>query len=443
MNYPKTVNTIISTLEKAGFAAVMAGGCVRDSIMGISPNDYDIATSACPDEVISLFSDHTVIPTGIKHGTVTVVIDNTPFEITTFRTDGNYTDSRHPESVTFSSTFEEDSSRRDFTVNAMGYSKNTGLLDHHGGKEDIKNKIIRTVGDPDKRFCEDALRILRALRFSATLGFAIEENTALSAVKNKALLKNISAERVRDEIIKLICGKNAKDVLLKYHTVIAEVIPEITPLAGFCQHNPHHIYDVWEHTVTAIENTPAIPHLRLAALLHDIGKPQTFSLAEDGIGHFYGHTAASTDIATGILSRLKLDNDTATKTLRIIRYHDSVVADDKKIIKRFLNKLTPEGFFDLLHMFRADNSAQNPELSSRKEHFDKLELMAKELLSESACFSISSLALNGNDLITLGIPQGKAVGNMLNMLLEAVINEQIPNSKAELTEFVLKPKETL
>ncbi len=443
INYPESVNTIISRLENNGYTALMAGGCVRDALMGIVPHDYDIAASAPPEEVKRIFSDLTVIPTGIKHGTVTVLLDNEPFEITTFRTDGKYSDNRRPESVAFSDSFLEDSKRRDFTINAMGYSKSTGLLDYHGGQSDIDNKLIRTVGDPDRRFNEDALRILRTLRFSSVLGFDIEEKTAHSAVKNSALLKNISAERIRDELVKLLCGKNVKMVLMKYHKVLESVLPEISPLIGFCQHNPHHIYDVWEHTVTAVSSIPAVPHLRVAALLHDMGKPQTFSVAADGIGHFYGHTAASTDISKEILIRLKFDNDTANKVLKIIRYHDSVIENEPKCIKRFLNKLTPEGFFDVINMFRADNAAQHPDLGYRVKHFDELDAAARSLLEEESCFDLHSLAVNGNDLISAGIPRGKSVGKMLNMLLEAVISDEIPNNKADLLAYVQNKKEIL
>lgn len=434
--YPDSINNVISRLLSSGRKAYIVGGCVRDAFLQKTPNDYDVTTDALPEEIIDLFSDCTVIPTGLKHGTVTVISNGQPVEITTFRSDGEYTDHRHPEAVSFSRSFEDDAARRDFTVNAMAYNHTEGVIDIFGGVRDIQNKIIRTVGDPDKRFNEDALRILRALRFASVLGFEIENKTALSIHRNKNLLKNISAERIYSEFTKLLSGVGVRDILLEYYDVIACFIPEISPMIGFDQHNFHHIYDIWEHTINAVANIKNTKVLRLAAFFHDIGKPQTFSLSQDGVGHFYGHSVASVEIAQNVLKRLRADNDTISRVISIIKYHDMQIPEDKKIIRRHMSKLSPDTFSDLISMFRADTLALAPQFKDREIHFANLESLAKQIIQEQSCFSLKSLAINGNDLLALGIPPGKQIGLILNSLLDMVIAEKIPNNKQALLNEV-------
>lgn len=436
INYPDSTDKIVSRLLCSGYKAYIVGGCVRDSFLKKTPNDYDVTTNALPEDVMKLFSDCTVIPTGLKHGTVTVISDGVPVEITTFRSDGEYINHRHPSKVIFSQAFEDDAMRRDFTINAMAYNHVEGIKDLFGGEQDIQNKIIRTVGNSDERFNEDALRILRALRFSSVLGFNIEYKTALSIHRNKELLKEISAERIYAEFVKLLSGINVKNILIEYSDVIACFIPEITPMIGFEQHNFHHIYDIWTHTAHTVANIKNTTILRLAAFFHDIGKPQTFSLSQDGTGHFYGHSAASVEIAQNILKRLRADNVTTSSVLSIIKYHDMQIPEDKKIIRRHMSRLSPDTFFDLISMFRADTLSLSPQFKSRESHFDNLESIAQQIMEEQPCFTVKSLAINGNDLIALGFSQGKQIGIILNSLLEAVIADEIPNTKQALLNEV-------
>ena len=308
MDMPKNVDTAINLLQSAGFEAYAVGGCVRDSLLGKIPNDWDITTSAKPEDMKSVFADFHCIDTGIKHGTVTVVIDGEPLEITTFRLDGEYEDNRHPKSVTFTSNLSADLGRRDFTVNAMAYSKKTGTVDLFGGQNDLKNKIIRCVGDPDRRFNEDALRILRALRFASALDFEIEEKTAQSLLKNRALLGNISEERIAKELLKLVCGKGAKRILTDFAPVLFEILPELQPMYKNSHDNPHHCYDIYEHMLIAVESIDPEPTLRFAMLLHDCGKPAVKKFDENGVAHFYGHQRISAEISAQILARLKVSN---------------------------------------------------------------------------------------------------------------------------------------
>lgn len=426
---PEEVNIALEKLTEAGFQAYIVGGCVRDFLMGTEPHDFDITTSALPRETENIFKDFTVIETGIQHGTLTVLINGTPLEITTFRTDGTYSDNRHPDSVNFTCSLEEDLSRRDFTVNAMAYNPVTGIVDIFGGRGDIENKLIRTVGDPEQRFGEDALRIMRALRFSAVLGFTIDKSTLSAARELKDLLKNVAAERVYIELTKLLCGKNAYKILMECPDILGVWLPEILPMVGFNQHNRHHIYDVWQHTAVVVANIVPVPHLRLAALIHDMGKPGTFSMGKDGQGHFYGHPKLSTEIAGNILSRLKVDNDTRYKVIELVRHHDTPLADNEKQIKRKLNKLGENLFFDLIKICRADNMGQSPKYRNRQKGLNLVEATAKEIISRKECFSLKSLAVNGRDLIDAGFRAGPELGKILNSLLEQVIDGGLENKK--------------
>lgn len=432
INVPKQVNMVLKALEDHGFEAFIVGGCVRDAIMGIAPKDYDVTTSALPEEIKEVFKDFHVIETGIKHGTVTVMVDNEPIEITTYRIDENYVDNRHPENVRFTRSLKEDMARRDFTMNAIAYNPACGLVDYYGGLEDIRRGVIRAVGEADKRFEEDALRIMRALRFSSVTGFAIEEATAEAALRHKDFLNNISAERIQVELVKLLCGKDARRVMMEFTDILAVILPELLEMKGFDQCNAYHIYDVLEHTAVAVENTPAEPVLRLSALLHDTGKPETFFQDCTGVGHFYGHNLASKRIAEDLLERLKFDNDTKEKVLLLVEKHDMQIKAEETAVKRALNKLGEENFRNLIALARADNKAQNPIISKRQEHFDKLLAIAEEIILKEECFSLKALAVNGRDLMEIGFRPGPQLGKALENLLEAVISGEIENKKEEL-----------
>ena len=425
----------LELLRAAGHEAWLVGGCVRDLLMGDTPHDWDITTSALPEETKAVFSGFKTIDTGLKHGTVTVLIDGAPLELTTYRVDGEYSDNRHPGQVSFTRSLGEDLLRRDFTMNAVVYDPAVGIADPYGGRADISLGLIRCVGEPEKRFREDGLRILRALRFSAVLGFEIEKSTAAAVHGERELLKNISAERVREELTKLLCGKNAGAVLRQYADVLAVPVPEITPMAGFEQHNVHHCFDVWEHTIAAVESAPPEPVLRWAALLHDVGKPGTFSLDEEGVGHFYGHAPRSAEIADEIMSRLRFDNGSRERIVALVRHHDGPLEADAKFIRRRLNKLGEQGFFELLALCRADNMAQAPEYRYRQRHYDQVEAIARDILAGDSCFTLKDLAVNGRDLMALGY-KGRDIGRALDMLLEAVMDERAENEKAALLEWL-------
>ncbi len=431
---PEEVKTAISKLTQNGFEAYIVGGCVRDSLLGDKPKDYDITTSAEPEEVEKIFSNYRVIETGIKHGTVTVLINKMPLEITTFRIDSDYSDNRHPTNVTFTKSLEEDTARRDFTMNALAYNDERGICDFYGGSEDIKNKIIRCVGDSNQRFNEDALRIMRAIRFSSVLGFKIEDNTKRAIFQNKELLKNISSERIANELVKLLCGENVRKVLLEYIDVLGVVIPELLPMKGFDQRNIHHIYDILEHTAVAVENIEPTPILRLTALFHDIGKPKCFFM-KNGEGHFYGHSEVGAKMTENILSRLKFDNNTKNTVTKLVKIHDVQIEETEAAVKRCMNKHTSEIFFMLLKMKRADTLAQSPICRDRLEYLDRLEKTAREIIAQNACFSLKDLTINGSDLIEMGFKPGREIGVILKNLLDEVIGGKLPNKKEELIKF--------
>ncbi|MBR6812642.1 MAG: HD domain-containing protein [Oscillospiraceae bacterium] len=433
---PDYVQTALELLHKSGFEAYIVGGCVRDLLLGKDPNDYDMTTSALPEETEAVFSLYPVIKTGIKHGTVTLMIDSHPLEITTYRVDGSYSDSRHPDCVRFTRSLKEDSTRRDFTINAMAYSPEEGVIDHHGGLADLEAGIIRSVGSAPLRFKEDALRIMRALRFSSQLGFEIEHETQNAAFELAALLKEVSSERLQSELLKLLCGKNAKSVILKYVNILSVFIPELAPMENFDQRNIHHIHDVLTHSAIAVENVPPEPRLRLAALLHDIGKPLTFTVDDKGVGHFYGHAGESLRLSEDILTRLRFSNAAKQHILTLVKWHDVPISPAQKSVKKALGKLGKELFFDLTALKRADNLAQSPLYHQRQEEIAALEETAREIISHDQCFSLKDLAINGKDLMALGIPQGKMIGEVLSALLEAVVDEKVENQKDALCLFV-------
>lgn len=434
MDMPKNVDTAINLLQSAGFEAYAVGGCVRDSLLGKTPNDWDITTSAKPENMKSVFADFHCIDTGIKHGTVTVVIDGEPLEITTFRLDGEYEDNRHPKSVTFTSDLGADLGRRDFTVNAMAYSKKTGTVDLFGGQNDLKNKIIRCVGDPDRRFNEDALRILRALRFASALDFEIEEKTAQSLLKNRALLGNISEERIAKELLKLVCGKGAKRILTDFAPVLFEILPELQPMYKNSHDNPHHCYDIYEHTLIAVESIDPEPTLRFAMLLHDCGKPAVKKFDENGVAHFYGHQRISAEISAQILARLKVSNKFRDEILFLVSNHDRwELYENTEKMPRYLSKFGLDGVLNLLKVMRADVLAQSPEYRYRLDQIADAEETAKNLAAQKPCLSLSELQINGRTLMDIGIPQGRKLGAVLAQLLDEVIDGVTKNTQEALT----------
>ena len=434
MDMPKNVDIAINLLQSAGFEAYAVGGCVRDSLLGKTPNDWDITTSAKPEDMKSVFADFHCIDTGIKHGTVTVVIDGEPLEITTFRLDGEYEDNRHPKSVTFTSDLGADLGRRDFTVNAMAYSKMTGTVDLFGGQNDLKNKIIRCVGDPDRRFNEDALRILRALRFASALDFEIEEKTAQSLLKNCALLGNISEERIAKELLKLVCGKGAKRILTDFAPVLFEILPELQPMYKNSHDNPHHCYDIYEHTLIAVESIDPEPTLRFAMLLHDCGKPAVKKFDENGVAHFYGHQRISAEISAQILARLKVSNKFRDEILFLVSNHDRwELYENTEKMPRYLSKFGLDGVLKLLKVMRADVLAQSPEYRYRLDQIADAEEIAKNLAEQKPCLSLRELQINGRTLMDIGIPQGRKLGAVLAQLLDEVIDGVTKNTQEALT----------
>lgn len=435
MKLPPQVNTAFALLEQAGYEAFLVGGAVRDSIHSNAPaKDWDITTNALPTQVMEVFDGYHLIETGLKHGTVTVVIDHEPLEITTYRIDGDYSDHRHPDCVNFTRSLKEDLERRDFTMNALAYNPKTGIVDLVGGKSDLKNGLVRCVGNPDRRFQEDGLRMLRALRFACVYGMKIEAETAAALHRNKDLLRGIAVERIQVELTKMLCGKGIAEILHEFSDVIAVTIPEILPTFGFEQHNPHHNKDIWNHTIAVVENIRSTPVLRWAALLHDIGKPSCFSLDETGIGHFYGHAAESTTLTEEILNRLRFDNASKSQIVKLVRYHDMPITADRKPIKRLLSKHGEETARQLIELHKADTLGQSSICQHRLKIFDEVSALMDDLLLEESCFSLKDLAISGTDMLALGFT-GKNIGLVLQACLDAVLDEDIPNERTALMLF--------
>ena len=424
---PREVCVVLQTLERAGHEAYAVGGCVRDILMGKAPHDWDVTTSALPQETMALF-DHFAIPTGLQHGTVTVRSGGLSCEVTTFRTDGDYPDHRHPAAVTFTRSLREDLQRRDLTVNAMAMDMQGTLHDPFGGQADIRRRILRCVGEPERRFQEDALRILRTLRFSARQGFVIEEDTHRALRAQCGDLRYVAAERVREELTKLLCGADVLRVLLDDPQVLGVVLPEILPCVGFDQHNRHHCYDVWGHTAHAVAAAPPDPVLRWAMLLHDLGKPSCFTLDEQGVGHFHGHHRPSAEMAETVCRRLRFDRAAAQQICMLVRYHDRPIPLTERAIRRAMNQLGVEGLRQLCAVKRADNLAQHPDYRGRQREINEGEAIMDELLRKDACFSLKQLAVNGWDMAALGL-EGPAIGQMLQTLLEAVMDGAADNDR--------------
>ncbi len=441
-NIPQAVSKAISILENNNYEAYIVGGCVRDILMGKEPHDYDICTQALPEQTIQVFSGYKVIETGLKHGTVTVLIDGYSLEITTFRTDGEYSDNRHPTCVEFVSDIKDALSRRDFTINAMAYSQKSGLVDFYGGQADIEAGIIRCVGDPDTRFKEDALRIMRALRFSSQLYFNIEKSTSESILKNRELLKNISAERIASELNKLLIGDKVFDVLTQYRDVIAVFIPEFIPCFDMEQYTKHHCYTVYDHIIKSVEHVPKDKVLRLTMLLHDIAKPQCFYKDSNGGGHFKGHQLPGADKAREILHRLKYDNDTIHEVVMLVKEHDNRYPAEEKSVKRFMSKYGYDFFIKQLKVRRADTLAQSMYMREQKlAQLDKTLEIGKKIIEDNKCFKLSDLAVNGKDLISIGIENGREIGRILDVLLDLVISEKAENNKIDLLKIAQNMKQ--
>lgn len=434
MQIPEKAKIIFQLLENSGYECYLVGGCVRDMLMGKTPHDIDITTNATPEEIKEVFNDYHTLDIGAKHGTITVMLEKEAVEITTYRKESAYTDGRHPDSVTFTRNINDDLSRRDFTCNAIAYNPSSGIVDPFGGRDDIENKTLRCVGIAEERFREDSLRILRGLRFASVLGFNIDCSTQKAMYDCRELIKIVSPERIFAEITKLLCGQNAGDIIAEYSDILAVILPEIKDMKGFEQHNFHHIYNVLNHTAKVVDSVyPAVP-LRLAALFHDCGKPDCFSLDKNGVGHFYSHASISARKADEALTRLRCDNATREKVVKLVKIHDSPIEPDSKVIKKKLQKYGEEIFFDLIKLQRADNMGLSTDYLYRQETYTKLEEIARQIIEENQCFSLKDLAVNGRDMIALGL-KGKDIDTALDELLKAVMEEKCANDKESLMSY--------
>ncbi|MBO5291153.1 MAG: HD domain-containing protein [Clostridia bacterium] len=436
LNIPSKAKTIITLLENAGFEAFCVGGAVRDSIMGLNPTDWDITTSASPEDTVMVFKDYKTVDTGLKHGTLTVVIDKTPFEVTTYRVDGDYNDNRHPENVHFTKKLSDDLSRRDFTVNALAYNDKTGLVDLYGGQEDIYSSIIKTVGNPSARFQEDGLRIMRALRFASVLGFTIESETAKAIHDNKDLLKNISAERLAVELSKLVCGKNAFNILTEYWDVLSVFIPEIKSAVGFKQYGKKHAYDVWEHICHTVDTIPQDKILRLTMLLHDLGKIPTHKLDENGNSTFKNHATIGGDMAREILTRLRFDKKTINRVSFLVANHDFEPPLSKADLKKHLKNKTVDDIKTLLTIKKSDRGALSESYRDISKESEQCLKWLDEIEKNNECCKIAQLAITGDDLKKKGL-KGEDIGKALDTLLDAVIEGKLQNKKEDLLTYYL------
>ena len=435
MHIPEPVRACMDRLEAAGYATYLVGGCVRDAYLGLTPHDFDMTTAALPEQTEAVFKDCKLVTAGKKHGTIGVVTDCGVVEITTFRLDGNYTDSRHPTWVKFVPTIEEDLARRDFTAGAMAYSPTRGFADPFGGRADLDAHILRAVGVPAARFEEDALRILRGVRFSARFGLQPEPATLSSMIALAPTLDSIARERVFEELSRFLLWAKTED-LLTFAPILAAAIPEIAPMIGFDQHSPHHAWDVFTHVAHVVDAVPRELPLRWAALLHDIGKPAAFTTDETGRGHFYGHAKTGAEMADTVLRNLKAPTALREEAVFLISQHMTKLEPDKKLLRRRLSRLGEERLLRLLALQEADSGSKG--IEGEKDEllqFPLLRRLIGEILSEDACLSLKDLAVNGNDLMALGLT-GKKIGQTLNFLLEQVLEENLPNHRDTLLTFL-------
>lgn len=427
---PFYVLTTLNKLENNGFEAYIAGGCVRDFLMNKQPHDFDITTNALPEHIKQIFSNYKIIKSGEKHGTIAVIIEKNIIEITTYRIDGSYFDNRHPEKVIFSSDLSEDLKRRDFTVNAMVQNKNGEIIDLFGGKNDIENKIIRTVGNAYDRFQEDALRIMRCLRFASTLGFDIESETSEAAHKCAFLLKNISVERIKEEFIKILCGNYCEKILRNYCDIIEVFIPEIRDMYGFDQHTPYHKFDVWEHTLHAVSSSENSPLIRTVMFFHDIAKPDCFTLDKNGVGHFKNHALLGAEKTKKILKRMRFSSKEINEIIKIIANH-RYTFKCKTDVKRMLNKIGEESFFNLIKAKRADDNSKGIIDKNTQSNLNFAENIAQRIIEDNECYRMCDMKINGNDLLELGF-KGKQIGEILDILLEKIICGEVENERDKL-----------
>ena len=436
MEIPQEPGKLLRRLNECGFQAYAVGGCIRDSLLGKTLGDWDICTSALPEETEACFSDLRVVETGLKHGTVTVISSGEPYEITTFRSDGVYLDHRRPQKVDFVRTLKEDLLRRDFTINAMAAGLDGEIQDPFGGQKDLKEGVIRCVGDPEKRFSEDALRILRGLRFASRLGFSIAPETAAAMERQKNLLAYVSGERIYKELTGILMGDNAQTVLEQYGSVLTAVLPEIVPSMGFLQHSPFHNRDVWQHTLEALGKSRPDPMVRWALLLHDLGKPDCFTVDDRGIGHFYGHPQRSMELAEGIFDRLHGDKKTKETVCLLVRDHDREAPANEKNARRWIARYGADRVRLLLEVKRCDCLAHvvTPKTCARYDNLMEMTRLILELLEKEHCFSVRELPVKGGDVMALGVPAGPQVGQILERLLEDVLDGTCPPEREALLD---------
>lgn len=436
---PDYVNITLDMLNSSNYEAYIVGGCVRDFLLDRVPNDFDVTTNALPLQTEAVFKGYHVIETGLKHGTVTVVILGTTVEITTYRIDGVYSDGRHPDTVEYTSKLKDDLSRRDFTINAMAYNKSTGIVDEFNGVHDLNHKTIKCVGSPAKRFSEDALRIMRAIRFSSQLDFDIDIETANMVHALKDTLLKVSVERIAVELNKLIMGERVHSILVEYHDIFETIIPEVTACVGFNQHSKYHKYDVWEHIAIATQNAPKVLTIRLAMLLHDIAKPKVFTLDSKGNGHFYRHAHEGSAMAETILKRLKYDNFTIKRVCTLIYHHDDDFKSDYDI-KTTICSIGKEAFFELLQVQQADAMAKQDFCRGRIEHIQNIKSSAISMLDSHECLSLKDLQVTGSDIKSLGF-NGKSIGLVLDTLLKEVFKGSIENNRQSLLDRAINLKD--
>ena len=432
MYLPRWVTECLDALEQAGFAAYAVGGCVRDACLHKTPNDYDLCTQALPQQTQEVFKNRKLVLAGLKHGTVGVITEGGVVEITTFRKEGNYEDNRHPDWVDFVDSVEEDLARRDFTINAMAYSPKRGFADPFAGREDLSAGILRAVGEPERRFGEDALRILRGARFAARFHLRVEEKTAAAMKKQADLLCHLARERVFEELSRfLLCA--GKEDLIAFAPVLAAAIPQLAPMIGFDQKTPHHAYDLYTHTALVVSQVPEDLTLRWAALLHDVGKVPTFTVDEKGRGHFYGHDQIGAELADQILLELKSPTNLRQQAVTLVKKHMDLLPEDRKLLRRRVSRLGMELTEKLMYLQRADACSKGGDTGEALEHFERVQSLLKDLRREDACLRLTDLKISGYDLMALGY-QGKQIGACLQRLFSLVLDEEIPNDRERLLE---------
>ena len=443
MHLPENACLCIGLLQEAGFPCYAVGGCVRDALLGLTPHDYDLCTAAQPEQIKQVFAAFPQIHAGEKHGTIGIIFPNHEvYEITTFRTEGGYKDSRHPDWVEFVEEVTEDLARRDFTVNAMAFSPEAGLTDPFGGQQDLCTKTLRAVGNPHQRFSEDALRILRGVRFCVSYDLTPEKETLKAMLELAPLMENLARERVFEELCKLL-PRIQSHHMTQFAPIITQVIPQLAPAIGFDQHNPHHIYDIYTHTAHVVAAVPPALPLRWAALLHDTGKTETFTLDEKGCGHFYGHAPVSAQIANDVLLNLKAPTALREQVAQLVQLHMTPIVPERKAVRRWLSRLGQQRLEELLQLQQADMGGKAT-ADPQEDYYSRIRGLIREIQEENACLTLRDLSLNGHDLMQLGYA-GPQIGKILNGLLDAVLEEKVENQRSALLALIpsLIEKETL